>query len=267
MLDKDLATLYKVETKQLTRQVRRNTERFPEDFMFQLTAEELRNLKCHFGTSSWGGTRKLPYAFTEPGIAMLSSVLNSNRAVQVNIQIIRTFIKLRELLLTHEDLRRKIEAMEEELVGNPTEKTLKQIHYLKKEMIFLRRSVWPLRELISGMERSESPLIKETTDAYLRDLYDHSIQVIDTIEGFRDMVTGLLDVYLSNASNRMNEIMQFLTIIGTIFIPLTFIAGIYGMNFDRMPELHWQWGYFIVLVLMFVVGAALVLYFRKRRWL
>ena len=112
MLDRDLAGLYGVETKQLTRQVRRNIGRFPADFMFQLTREEFTSLKCHFGTSSWGGTRKLPYAFTEQGVAMLSSVLNSERAILVNIQIMRTFTKLRRILASHDDLRRKIEAME-----------------------------------------------------------------------------------------------------------------------------------------------------------
>ncbi len=112
MLDRDLAILYRVETAQLTRQVRRNIGRFPGDFMLQLTKEEFTNLKCHFGTSSWGGTRKLPYVFTEQGVAMLSSVLNSNRAILVNIQIMRAFTKLRQMLLTHKDLKRKIEAME-----------------------------------------------------------------------------------------------------------------------------------------------------------
>ena len=113
MLDHDLAKLYGVETSYLTRQVRRNIERFPEDFMYQLTRQEVRNLKCHFGTSSWGGIRKLPYVFTEQGVAMLSSVLNSRRAIQVNIQIMRAFIKLKELLLTHKELAIKLEALEE----------------------------------------------------------------------------------------------------------------------------------------------------------
>jgi len=112
MLDKDLAKLYEVDTSQLTRQVRRNIDRFPSDFMLQLTREELKNLMCHFGTSSWGGTRKLPYAFTEQGVAMLSSVLNSERAIQVNIQIMRAFTQLRRMLLTNHNLKRKIEDME-----------------------------------------------------------------------------------------------------------------------------------------------------------
>jgi len=112
MLDRDLADLYGVETRYLTRQVRRNQDRFPDDFLLTITQQEFANLKCHFGTSSWGGTRKLPFAFTEHGVLMLSSVLNSKRAIQVNIQIVRTFTKLRELMATHKDLRHKIESME-----------------------------------------------------------------------------------------------------------------------------------------------------------
>ena len=166
-----------------------------------------------------------------------------------------------------EKLGDKIESMEDELVGDPTQKTLKQIHYLKREMIYLRRSVWPLRELISGMERSESSLIKESTGAYLRDLYDHTIQVIDTVENFRDMVSGMLDTYLSSLSNRMNSIMKVLTIIATIFIPLTFVAGIYGMNFENMPELKWRWGYAGVWLVMLIVAGVMIAYFKRKKWL
>jgi len=166
-----------------------------------------------------------------------------------------------------EKLGEKIESLEEELVGDPTEKTLKQIHHLKKEMVFLRKSVWPLRELVSGMERSESALIKETTGAYLRDVYDHTIQVIDTVEGFRDMVSGMLDIYLSSISNRMNAVMKVLTIIATIFIPLTFVAGIYGMNFKYMPELEWKWGYLAVWIVVVIIGICMLIYFRRKKWL
>ena len=166
-----------------------------------------------------------------------------------------------------ERLGERIESMEEELVSNPTEKTLEQIHTLKRELIFLRKSVWPLRELISGLERSESPLIKETTEVYLRDVYDHTIQVIDTVESFRDMVSGMLDIYLSSISNRMNAVMKVLTIIATIFIPLTFVAGIYGMNFKYMPELERRWGYPLVLLVMAIVAVVMLSYFRRKRWL
>lgn len=144
MLDKDLATLYRVETFNLNKAVKRNIDRFPEDFMFQLNNEEFKNLIFHFGISSWGGTRKLPYAFTENGVAMLSSVLNSKRAVQVNIQIMRTFTRLREMLLTHKDLKQKIEAMEKKydyqfkVVFDTIKQLLEPPQKPKKRIGFLR---------------------------------------------------------------------------------------------------------------------------------
>jgi magnesium transporter len=166
-----------------------------------------------------------------------------------------------------EKLGEQIEDLEEELVTNPTPETLQAIHTLKREMIFLRKSVWPLREVVSGLERGESPLIHESTDIYLKDVYDHTIQVIDTIETFRDMISGILDIYLSSISNAMNAVMKVLTIIATIFIPLTFIVGIYGMNFKYMPELEWRWGYFIAWAIMIVIGFVMVLYFKRKKWL
>lgn len=166
-----------------------------------------------------------------------------------------------------EKLGEKIEFLEEELVTNPTPKTLQTLHHLKREMIFLRKSVWPLREVISGLERGESPLIKEATRIYLRDVYDHTIQVIDTVETFRDMLSGMLDIYLSSISNRMNAVMKVLTIIATIFMPLTFIAGIYGMNFQYMPELGWRWGYPMVLLIMLATGVFMLIAFRRKKWL
>jgi magnesium transporter len=161
----------------------------------------------------------------------------------------------------------KIESIEDELVADPTPDKLETIHGLKREMIFLRKSVWPLRELISGLQRSESALVTEGVTVYLRDVYDHTIQVIDTIESFRDMVSGMVETYMSSISNKMNEVMKVLTIIATIFIPITFIAGIYGMNFENMPELHWPWGYFGALGIMVAVTLAMVAYFRRKGWL
>ncbi len=166
-----------------------------------------------------------------------------------------------------EKLGEKIEFLEEELVTNPTTETLQIIHGLKRDMIFLRKSVWPLREIISGLERGESALIQESTLIYLRDVYDHTIQVIDTVETFRDMVSGMLDIYLSSVSNRMNEVMKVLTIIATIFIPLTLVVGVYGMNFQYMPELGWRWGYPIVWLVMLAIGGLMLVYFRRKRWL
>ena len=161
----------------------------------------------------------------------------------------------------------RIEELEENLISRPDVRMLQAIHYLKREMIFLRRSVWPLREVISGMSRKESSLIKESTEIFLRDVYDHTIQVIDTIETYRDMVSGMLDTYLSSISNRMNEVMKVLTIFAAIFIPLTFVAGIYGMNFAYMPELGWKWGYFAVLAIMATICISMLIYFRSKKWL
>jgi magnesium transporter len=166
-----------------------------------------------------------------------------------------------------EKLGEKIESLEESLISDPGPNTLNAIHHLKRELIFLRKSVWPLREVINSMERLESTLIHDRTSVFLRDVYDHTIQVIEIIETFQDMVSGMLDVYLSSLSNRMNEVMKVLTIIATIFIPLTFIAGVYGMNFKHMPELEWHWGYHIVLSIMAILAIFMLFYFRKKRWL
>jgi len=166
-----------------------------------------------------------------------------------------------------EKIGEKIEDIEDELVASPSPETLRAIHNLKRQMIVLRKSVWPLREVISRLERWESQLISKLTDIYLRDVYDHTIQVIDAIETYRDMLSGMLDIYLSSVSNRMNEVMKVLTIIATIFIPLTLVAGIYGMNFSYMPELKWDWGYPMVLSIMLAIGLVMLIYFRKKKWL
>ena len=166
-----------------------------------------------------------------------------------------------------EKLGEIIEEVEDKLVANPTSETLQTIHDLKREMIFLRKSVWPLREVINRLERSESPLIHKSTWVYLRDVYDHTIQVMDAVETFRDMLSGMLDIYLSSVSNRMNEVMKVLTVIATIFIPLTFLAGIYGMNFRYMPELEQAWSYPAVLILMLVIALVMIVYFRRKKWM
>ena len=166
-----------------------------------------------------------------------------------------------------ENFGERIEVMEEELVAEPDQKTMHQIHGLKRQLINLRKSVWPLLEVIGGLERSESELIKDETEVFLRDVYDHTIQVIDSVETFRDMVSGMLDMYLSSVSNRMNEVMKVLTIFAAIFIPLTFIAGIYGMNFEYMPELKYRWGYFGVWGVIICVVSAMLIYFKRKKWL
>ena len=166
-----------------------------------------------------------------------------------------------------EKIGEKIENMEEDVVGNPTERTVQQIHSLKREMISLRKSICPLRELIRALQTSESSLINESTDIYMRDVYDHTIQIIDTIESFRDMVSGMLDIYLSSISNKMNAVMKVLTIIATLFIPLTFVAGIYGMNFEYMPELKVRWAYGAVWLVMITIAVIMLFYFRRKKWL
>lgn len=166
-----------------------------------------------------------------------------------------------------EKLGEAIEEVENKLVINPKVETLQTIHDLKREMIFMHKSVWPLREVIDRLERSESPLVHKSTCVYLRDVYDHTIQVMDSVETFRDMLSGMLDIYLSSVSNRMNEVMKVLTVIATIFIPLTFIAGVYGMNFKDMPELSQVWGYPTILALMLTVALVMVVYFRRKKWI
>ncbi|MDO9186167.1 MAG: magnesium/cobalt transporter CorA [Bacteroidia bacterium] len=161
----------------------------------------------------------------------------------------------------------RIELLEEELMEEPTKETLKQLHFMKREMIFLRKAVWPMRELINNLERSETELIKPSTDIYLRDLHDHSVRVIDTVETFRDLLSGMMDIYLSSVSNRMNEVMKVLTIITTIFVPVTFIVGVYGMNFDFMPELHSKWGYPLTWFVIIVTIGSLLIYFRRKKWM
>ena len=165
-----------------------------------------------------------------------------------------------------------IEDMEEELLEIPTTATLRHLHLYKRELLLLRRMLWPQREALNTIMRSENNLITDDTRLYLRDCYDHTIHIMDLLESFRDMTTGMLDVYLSSTSNRMNETMRILTVIATIFIPLTFIAGIYGMNFKNdqspwsMPELGWYYGYPIVWVVMIIVAGGLLYYFKRKGW-
>lgn len=166
----------------------------------------------------------------------------------------------------------QIEALEDEVVANPTRKTLERIHDLKRELLTLRRAIWPQRDAINSLIRDGSELISHDVRVYLRDCYDHTIQVLDMVETYRELASSLMDVYLSSVSNKMNEVMKFLTVMSSIFIPLTFIAGVYGMNFNpdtspwNMPELNWRWGYPICLGVMGVVAFILVYFFWRRGW-
>ena len=161
----------------------------------------------------------------------------------------------------------RVEDIEDELVVNHRIETLHDIYNMKRKMIAIRKSVWPLREVISRLDKLGSRMFRENTGVYVRDVYDHTIQVIDAIETYRDLLSGMLDIYLSSISNKMNQIMQVLTIIGTIFIPLTFLAGIYGMNFQYMPELGWRNSYPTLWLIMTAITTVMILFFRRRRWL
>ena len=166
-----------------------------------------------------------------------------------------------------EKLGEETENLEDKVISQPNPANVQAIHKLKRDLIFLRKSVWPLREVINILERGESLLILKATNLYLRDIYGQTIQVMDTVETLRDVLSGILDIYLSSMSNRMNEIMKVLTIIATIFIPLTFIVGIYGMNFQYMPEIKWIWGYPVVLSVMLIIVIAMLVFFRRKKWM
>ncbi len=179
--------------------------------------------------------------------------------------IIDTIVDQYFILL--EKLGENIESLEDQLVTRPERDTLHAIQDIKREMLYLRKSIWPLREAVNALQRSDSTLMETATDLYLKDVYDHTIQLIDTIETYRDILSGMLDIYLSSVSNRLNEVMKVLTIIATIFMPLTFLAGVYGMNFKYMPELEWRWGYFMVLGIMVTVALSMVHFFKRKKWL
>ena len=160
-----------------------------------------------------------------------------------------------------------VEKLEEELLNEPNQETLASIYSLKRKLITMRKVIWPLREVVGNIERDEIQFFESSTYIYLRDVYDHVIQTLDTLETYREMVSGMLDTYLSSVSNRMNQVMKVLTIIATIFIPLTFIAGIYGMNFENMPELKWHWGYPAVWLFMIFIFIAMIIYFKVKKWI
>lgn len=169
--------------------------------------------------------------------------------------------------LVAEQVGVSIEELEERILSNYSSQTINDVHSLKREVINLQRVVWPLREVTSHLLRTEHSAFAEDTLLFLRDLHDHSVQVIETMQLSREMINGMVDLSMSQASNRMNEVMKVLTIIATIFIPLTFIAGIYGMNFEYMPELSWYYGYFLTLGVMVLVTAGMLVFFRRREWL
>lgn len=161
----------------------------------------------------------------------------------------------------------KIEQIEEEIIGSSDNKTLLELYHLKREMIYLRKQVWPMRDMINNMIRSETELIKASSDIYLRDLSDHVTRIIDTVETYRDLLSGIMDIYLSTNANKMNEVMKVLTIMSSVFIPVTFIAGVYGMNFENMPELKSTWGYFVTWGVMLSIILGMLYYFKRKKWM
>ena len=165
-----------------------------------------------------------------------------------------------------ENLSEEIEEVEDETVIHTTNNTLRTIHKLKRQVLFLHKSVWPLRDVLASLERGDCPLIKASTEIYLRDLYDHVVQIMDTTETLRDILSSMMDIYLSSSSNRMNEIMKVLTIISTVFMPLSFIVGVYGMNIKNIPELNWTWMYPALWLGMISISGAMLYYFKKKKW-
>ncbi len=178
----------------------------------------------------------------------------------IDIVVDHYFLVLEEMVI-------KVEDLEELVLSEPSSEAVHLIYHLKKQLIELRKSVWPLREIISTLYKGDIKFITRKTTVYFRDVYDHTIQVIDTIETLRDTLSGLLDIYLSSVSNRMNEVMKVLTVISTTFIPITFIAGVYGMNFEYMPELKWHYGYFAVLAVMLIIAIGMLFFFKRKKWL
>jgi magnesium transporter len=160
-----------------------------------------------------------------------------------------------------------LEELETDVMEQPSRRTVGAIHHLKGELLIMRKATWPLRDVFNSLLRDESSIFSHGIKVYVRDLYDHAVQVIDTVETMRDITAGLIDLYLSSVSNRMNEIMKVLTVIATLFIPLTFIVGVYGMNFDYMPELHWRYGYFGLWGIMLAVLIVMLAYFKRNHWL
>ena len=166
-----------------------------------------------------------------------------------------------------ENIGDEIDEIEETLIKSPSNDVLKKIYNLKREMLFVRNSIWPLREVVSTIARNDNEYFTKDTTVYLRDVYDHIIQIIDTVEVYRDMLSGMLDTYLSSISNKTNDVMKLLTIISTIFIPITFIAGVYGMNFDNIPEEHFKYGYEIFWLINILIAFSMIRYFKKKRWI
>lgn len=213
--------------------------------------------------------------FQESKVDIFSTIRNKIKAGKGRIRkmgedyLLYVFLDviLDSYFMVLEKIEEKIEDMEEDLAVSPSQEELRDLHDLRRELINIRKSVWPLREVMTSLERVESPFIREETGRYFRDIYDHSVQLLDTVETLREVMASMLEVYLTGVSNKTNEVMKVLTVIATIFIPLTFIAGVYGMNFAYMPELEWRWGYPLIMVVMLGIAGTMLTFFKKRGWL
>jgi magnesium transporter len=178
-----------------------------------------------------------------------------------------TDIIIDQYFLLLEDIGETVEDVEEQLVPAPDRSSQEAIYKLKRRLIYVKKTIWPAREVLNSLQRSDHELINESTKMYFRNVYDHTVQVIETLESLRDITSGMMDLYLSSVSNRMNEIMKVLTVFSTIFIPLTFLAGVYGMNFKKLPELEWAYGYFVFWGICLIAAIAMLFYFRRKKWL
>lgn len=166
-----------------------------------------------------------------------------------------------------ENFGENLEVVEDRLLMDSKAVLLPEIHFLKTEMLLMRKLVWPMREVIAALTRQQTGNFSESSLIYIRDVYDHTVQIMDTIEMYRDIISGMLELYLTSISNHLSEVMKVLTVISTIFIPLTFIVGLYGMNFKNMPELEWEWGYPAVLCVMAIISLSMICYFKRKKWL
>lgn len=215
------------------------------------------------------------FTFSEKPSLLFSAILDSFENEKAKVRRLGADYLLYVLMDTIVDeyftlqdaLDELMESIENNLLTAPTRDTLMTIQRVKRELVFIRRSVAPVREVLKSLQRDESDLIDVSTQRYFGDIYDHILRVIESMDAYRDLITGMLDIYLSSVSNKMNETMKFLTVYSSIFIPLTFIAGVYGMNFDFMPELHWQWAYPLLWTVFVGITVGLVFYFRKKQWL
>lgn len=248
-----------------------------EDYLFavfqKITAGE--NNEISYDQTSLVLKENLLLTFHDESPESLKPVyerLNSGKGIIRNSDTDYLFYVNLDLIIDNfflaiEVIAERIEQLQDEMLFEPSQDNVVKIQVLKKELHKFRHSTMPVREILNSLLRRDSSLIKQSTVVYLKDLLDHQIQIMETIEMQRESIITLLDIYLSSLSNKMNEVMKVLTIIATIFIPLTFIAGLYGMNFVGMPEIHWKYGYPTVLIVMGVIGILLVMYFRKKKWL